>query len=396
MTIRYRIDTLAVVLKLSEICNLACTYCYYYAPSEQNNWKDRPKFLTEEQILQTTGWLRDFVADHETRQINVVLHGGEPTLLDVETAEFLCQVVRRSLSPFVDVSFAIQTNAYSISPAWRELIRRQQISIGVSVDGPPEINDVVRVTQSGRPTSKKIETTLSLIRKEATSHGDSQVGAICVVDFDSEVNEIVDFLLEKLKVSGINALLSYSPPPDALDDDLIGYRFAQVLKALFDASAVHPELELLELKYLYAQLRGQSVQPLSTSDNFISYPSVALTIYTDGTLTVDDSMASVGAWYESAPRPNLSAVSLAEFISLMPIRKLYEAVHSVPDDCKSCRFSNVCRGGRTHFRFNTETGFNNKSRYCASYFDFFSHVTESLAHAGMPRIKIDNALKNQI
>lgn len=389
---RYQIANLQIVLKLSEICNLACSYCYYYAPSASNDWQSRPRFIGEDRIIEIAQWLRAFVQENSVDAIRIVLHGGEPTLLNPEVANFVCHTLRKVLSPFSDVTFSLQTNAYYISREFREVIRKHQISVGFSIDGPPAINDAVRVTHSGRPSSGNIRQTLKTLKREARSFDDSALGAICVVDADSNVDEIVHYILNELGADGINFLLDYRPPKSDGDGDQ-GARYASVLKRLFDLSAMNRAVEIRESKLLLARLRGAAFTSPATGQTRTSYPAVAITIHTDGALMLDDSMAIVLDWFETLPRSTIADISLADYLESPHVADFHHWLNTVPDDCRACKFANVCRGGRMHFRFAAESTFNNRSRYCASYYSFFEHILDSLSEAGMPQARIEAALR---
>lgn len=382
----YHLQSLAVVLKLAEICNLSCSYCYY---NQKDDWKTRPAFLDEALALKVVEWLSVFLEEHLVDELRIVFHGGEPTLLDAEVAEFLCRLLRQRLSHLTNLHFFIQTNAYFITPAWRRLLLNQHVSIGVSLDGPPDVNDSVRVTLGGRPTSARVRATVEKIHAEARKHDDASVGVICVVDSNSNIPASVKYVFEELRADGLNALLNYL---DASAENLDPARFAAPLIELFNQSLLYPGLVVRELSHLYGALSRPESSFLRIESEHIRYPTAAVTIYTDGSLSLDDSMASNADWYQAAPVAGIDDFSLAEFLALPAVRKFQEALHTIPAPCRSCKFATACRGGRLQFRYTREAGFDNRSRYCASYYEFFDHVVDELSGAGMPLERLQQAL----
>ncbi len=388
---RLRMQQLTIVIKLAERCNLACTYCYYYAPSPENDWKSRPKFLDEDTAAALIDWLQAFVRDNDVGSLRIVFHGGEPTLASPELASFFCKVARRKLSPFVDVSFSVQTNAFSVSPGWRALIRKEQIAVGVSIDGPPEVNDKFRLTLAGGPSSQNVKSTFSEMRREQQDNEALSIGAISVVGPDANVERAISYLVEELKVDGINVLLDY------LSDGAGGMRgkgdaYSSVLTRLFDLSVEFPILELHELRRLYARLKGNVFSRSHQASQGLEYPTAAVTVYTDGSLMVDDSLAVVNEWHKDFPKVSFGEVSLEQFLTSPAVREVLDAFHAIPSACGGCRFAKVCCGGRLHFRFDPITRFENRSQYCESYFTFYSYVCDSLIEAGYPQSRLDQAL----
>jgi uncharacterized protein len=89
-----------------------------------------------------------------------LFHGGEP-LLAFDTI--------RQLVPFAkteaancgrQVTFAVQTNGLHFSPEVLEFLLAEHFAIGISIDGPGEVNDRERVDHRGRGRLADIEDTL--------------------------------------------------------------------------------------------------------------------------------------------------------------------------------------------------------------------------------------------
>lgn len=74
------------------------------------------------------------------------------------------------------------------------------------------------------------------------------------------------------------------------------------------------------------------------------------------------------------------------------IAEYHQSLTAIPEDCKGCKFANVCRGGMPHFRHTKQRGFANRSVYCDSYFEFYEYVITTLLEAGLPRGQLDAAL----
>ncbi|GAA3126255.1 uncharacterized protein JOF29_002579 [Kribbella aluminosa] len=121
--------------------------------------------------------------------LEVVWHGGEPLTIGVKA-------MRELLAPFEQLRRAgrimhvIQTNATLISDEWCELFVEYDVSIGISIDAPPELTGN-RIDWRGEPAFDRIIAGISKLEER-----DIHFTAIAVVDQGSvgEACEILDFL----------------------------------------------------------------------------------------------------------------------------------------------------------------------------------------------------------
>lgn len=139
-----------VILKLTNACNLACTYCYDHEDLE------RATVLPLPDIEAVLAQALDLVE----QRLWVILHGGEPTLLwpqiekIVQAGEALAQARGKQ------IEFTGQTNLTRLSERMVRFSVRHGIDWGVSLDGPAPINDRFRVLHNGRGSFDHFEQAL--------------------------------------------------------------------------------------------------------------------------------------------------------------------------------------------------------------------------------------------
>jgi uncharacterized protein len=133
-----------LVVQPTPYCNLNCDYCYL--PDRANRARLAPELLDPilERVLESP-----FVGD----DITLLWHAGEPLIMprsfyDDATARIQAALARHA-SPPIAISQSIQTNATVIDQAWCDCFQRNQISVGVSIDGPAFLHDRHRVTRTG-------------------------------------------------------------------------------------------------------------------------------------------------------------------------------------------------------------------------------------------------------
>lgn len=136
-------DRINVIIKTTNDCNLRCKYCYN---SESWQKKERLDIQTFKKLIDLLS--KDF------REICLVWHGGEPTVLGLD---FFKQAVEVENSAHqvngVVIRNSLQTNATLLNDEWIEFFKKYDFKVGVSFDGKD--NDKYR--QQGQKTLSAIK-----------------------------------------------------------------------------------------------------------------------------------------------------------------------------------------------------------------------------------------------
>jgi uncharacterized protein len=127
---------------VSEACNLACDYCYY------SRCKGRPERINriEDQVLEK--FIREYMAISKGF-VSFTWQGGEPLLAGLDFFKKVVSLQAKYAPNNTSISNSIQTNGTLIDKEWASFFKTYNFLVGVSLDGPKEINDVRRVTGSG-------------------------------------------------------------------------------------------------------------------------------------------------------------------------------------------------------------------------------------------------------
>jgi uncharacterized protein len=139
-----------LILKLVGYCDLACRYCYdFHAPTYSRR-------LSEE-------YARKAIVESLARSgplLRILFHGGEP-LMAMDQIRALVPFAREAACEAGRaVKFSVQTNGRHFSPETVHFLLENDFSIGVSLDGPHELNDLYRVDHAGGGHFAEIETAL--------------------------------------------------------------------------------------------------------------------------------------------------------------------------------------------------------------------------------------------
>jgi uncharacterized protein len=142
-----------LVVQPTPFCNIDCRYCYL--PDRSNKAVVAAATLANlfSQVF-ASGWVRDGVT--------IVWHAGEPMVLPIDFYRQAFRLVDGSKPAELSVTHSFQTNGTLIDDAWCEFFAAEQISVGVSIDGPQPLHDINRRTRSGHGT---FERTIAGIRR---------------------------------------------------------------------------------------------------------------------------------------------------------------------------------------------------------------------------------------
>lgn len=128
-------NTISVIIKTTNACNLKCRYCY-----DANNSK------RTDITLKNVDRLFKLLAN-EYSVINIIWHGGEPILMG---KDFYCAVLDLQQKYAGDSSFVnkMQTNGTLIDDEWAEFLVRKKFRVGISYDGGEITTGRERQTES--------------------------------------------------------------------------------------------------------------------------------------------------------------------------------------------------------------------------------------------------------
>ena len=84
----------------------------------------------------------------------------------------------KELSPVVQLSFKVQTNATLISDEWIDIFSKYNVSVGISIDGPKEYNDVDRVDHKNRGSYDSVRQGIELLQQAVLSKKIEVVAAV--------------------------------------------------------------------------------------------------------------------------------------------------------------------------------------------------------------------------
>lgn len=178
-----------VVIQPTPFCNINCDYCYLPGRSQRQTMD-----LALLEPLFKNLFSSRFLGQHFT----VCWHAGEPLTLPIEFYQAAFDKIKALEESHNNrgcyVTHAIQTNGTLITPAWCEFFKAEQISVGVSLDGPAFLHDRHRQTRTGVGTH---QATLRGIKHLQAHNINFHIIAVLTQESLAYADEIFDFFWQE-------------------------------------------------------------------------------------------------------------------------------------------------------------------------------------------------------
>ncbi|MBR7781852.1 radical SAM protein [Undibacterium luofuense] len=385
-------DTLQVILKVSERCNLACTYCYYFYAGD-DTYAKRPPVMKESTAEEVADFLNQGVRDLGISRVLIAFHGGEPLLLKPERFRFFCDIFRRKLN-HVQLGFQVQTNAVLINDEWIATFQEYEVNVGISIDGGEQENDKFRIANNGKGSYNEV--VAGLRKVQAATQGVRALSApstISVINAAFDYRKIFKHLHEDLGVEQISFLFPDVQHDTGLPFNTPAERYGEILCQIFDAwietGAQAKVRQIDRLLSFFQQINEVSI-PSNSSGQGLG--TQIIVVQSDGELSLDDSYMVALEWRQSQKTPHVAQTSLETYLA-QPVFADIDAYRAkLPSTCKSCCWSRVCRGGDLENRYSKLNGFDNPSVFCDGLKKFYTHVTKYLIANGYSRFEIERRL----
>lgn len=375
--------------KIASRCNINCTYCYVYNLAD-GLWRDQPRFMSEDVARRAASRIRTHCETHEKKNPAIIFHGGEPLMGGVKHLEMLIGVLRETFDRHYHPTIGIQSNGLLFTPEIGELLLKNQVSVGVSIDGPPEVNDLYRVDHQGRPTSQELEKRLALLTSPRYRNIFS--GFLCVVNIKADPVAVTEYLLS-FEPSSIDFILPYNNHdhrPDGKETDLEATPYGDWLIRSFDYwSAQNSKTNIRMFNSIISMVCGgpSFVESLGLD------PVDVAVVETNGGIEAVDSLKST---FEGATKLgyNVFEHELDTVAADFAFRSRQLGAKTLCEKCRDCEVVDFCGGGYLPNRYSSARGFDNPSVYSSDLEKLIRHIytaVENRIRLTAPHLLVDEA-----
>jgi uncharacterized protein len=138
----------SLVMNLTNQCNLACEYCYEFGEDKVATPEGKPKFMDSETGKTAVDFLFSQAAGRTA--LHITFFGGETLMNFPLLKEVVEYATQRANENGCTIDFSLTTNGSLLTPAIIDFLSENRIGVTVSMDGPQELHDKLRVFANGK------------------------------------------------------------------------------------------------------------------------------------------------------------------------------------------------------------------------------------------------------
>lgn len=212
------IKTLMLIIKITNNCNLKCTYCY------DKNKQINDETMNLNKLEEVIKWSVSYAKNCNIDLITYVWHGGEPLLAG---EDFFNQVIFLQKKYLFSIKYrnGIQTNGTLISDNLAEFFKINKFQISISLDGNKEITNTSRRYNNRIGAYDSIINGINILRNHNVKCG------ISMVIHEGNVNQLIE-IYNYFKSQNMN--FDFVPSFSAELDKEYLEQFATNMVELFD------------------------------------------------------------------------------------------------------------------------------------------------------------------
>lgn len=376
-----KIKHFEVILKISERCNLNCTYCYIFNMGSELALNSAP-VISNTTIVELKNFLERVADEVEHNVIQVDLHGGEPLMLKKKRFIYLCETLRSGDYKGAEFRIGLQTNATLIDDEWIEIFEKYNISVSISIDGPKHINDRYRLDHKGRSSYEATMNGYQALYSAAENRKIIPTPPILsVINPDASGKELFEYFYHDMKCRKFDFLLPDNNYVNTVDTEGIKRFLVDICDAWFAQNDPECDIRILSA-YLRILTGAEDYIVLGVTPQNELHQPIAITVTSTGYIYVDDTLRSTLSDI-FVPICHIRDASYQKIITSFPMRELSKIESFLPDDCHGCIWKAVCAGGRPINRYSQDNAFKNKTIYCDAMQSFLSRGAAYLINLGI-------------
>jgi uncharacterized protein len=326
-----------LVLQPTPFCNINCSYCYL--PNRQSTRR-----MSLETLDRAYSWV--FGSGLVREAFTLLWHAGEPMVIPVSFYEEASQLLNKHNRQRVPVYQSFQTNGTLLDEPWCDFIRRHNIYLGVSVDGPAYLHDSCRRTRQGKGTLERVLAGIRLLREHNIPF---HVITVLTADSLSYADELFDFYVENQVTQVCFNVEEIEGPNTA--SSLAGIenveRFRSFLERFMElANSADPPMAVREFDTAAGAIRGiRYGQGSRTQEN---KPWAIVNVDCDGKFSTysPELLGLSSPRYGDFALGDVAKDSLSDVIATERFQTMEADISRGVDLCReSCRYFAFCGGG---------------------------------------------------
>lgn len=350
--------SISVMIKpASSACNLKCEYCFYNSVSDDRaeGFKGMMSEDTAEQII-----LKAFEFANGS-DVFFTFQGGEPLMRGLEFFEWFIEKERILNVRASKVSNCVQTNGTLIDDSWCEFFKRNNILVGVSLDGDRELNSY-RKYSNGNESFDDVVNGIELLKKHNVTFN---VLSVLTSKLSQNVRKSYRFF-KSLDLHYLQYIPCLNPFDEKSEysmsvDDYAGY-LNSCYKIYFNDNMRGNLMSIRQFDNYALLASNKGAEQCGMNGPC----STQFVVEGDGSVYPCDFYCT-DEWLLG----NINNDSFEDLYNSKRAVEFLKESFKVKDECKQCEYFMLCRGGGCKRNRESED-------YCEAYKEFFSKSTDMI------------------
>jgi len=347
-------------------CNMDCKYCFYKCLAK-NREKYNMGFMSETTLEK----LVKNAVEYADGLLTFAFQGGEPTLSGLDFFKKVVELQKKygAAKPNLRIENTLQTNGTLLNDEWCEFFHNQNFLIGLSLDGPRKSHDAARFMADGNPSFFKVMEAVNLLKKHQV---DFNILTVITEELSTKTSALYDFYVRN--DFGFIQFIPCMGDEGESEYALTAESYGRFLCQFFDLwYEDFKKGNIIDVR-MFSNLAQMSVGYPPEECGMCGKCNIYFVVEGDGTVYPCDFYCT-----DEYKLGNVN-MSFSELITSPIARNFEEISVAKPDECKSCKYFSLCRGGCRRFREkNNLLGIN---KYCEGYKIFFEHTAERIQKLG--------------
>lgn len=351
----------------SSNCNLSCKYCFYRDVS-----KNREIYNNGNMTLETSENLIKITFNENYSLVNFTFQGGEPTLAGINYFKTFIDLVNKYNKKNIKVTYSIQTNGYMLNENFIKFFKENDFLVGISLDGPKDINDSLRCVGNYKGSFNKVKNTINLLKKYNVNFN-----ILCVLtSFNSKhITKVYNFFkkekyrylqfipcLDKLGVDTSNNLNNFKAIKYSLKPEDYLYALNTLFKLYKEDYFNNSYISIRQFDNYIQMLLNNPPENCSMS----GICGIYFVVESNGDVYPCDFYS-----LDQYKIGNVNKTSFKNMINSKILKIFIEESKNISSQCTNCKYFPLCRGGCKRYRTTLDNNGINFNKYCTAYYNFF-------------------------
>lgn len=343
-----------LVLQATPFCNIDCNYCYLPDRLDKNKFD----ISLIPQIMENLG-----KSNLINGTIKVNWHAGEPTVLNTNFYTQAFELFDKNNTFGVKIEHSFQTNGTLLTQEYCDFIKKYNVSIGISIDGPKHINDKNRNYRNGNSSFDRTIKGINLLKQNKIEFSIIAVLTEYSLDYPLEIFNFFKDLGAKSIGFNVeeNEGINKNSSMGASNKEKYRTFFKQFNKFIKESKSKIQQREYLKtlnsIIYQSESYKNGLVTPLST-----------ITIDTKGNFTVfsPELLTVESEHYDNFIFGNIKTNNFNDIFQSEKFNKVFNDIKKGVELCKqTCEFFSICGGGSPSNKLHENGTFEStESNYC--------------------------------